>query len=386
MLLTTISVSGLASNVGLLDARNTGRTFYGLRKSFRPVELFDMFSMIEEICLREKIVLVGKWDRIPREFRDSIQPFVDAKVFELVVEPTILHKVANPGKRIMGAASIAGESNLTSATTEDASYAVARLLGAEVKFKVPALPLLGYLQHYSLMRRPLLDHAICDLAGQYSDLRNLAEEAVWQRACCAGLKHVSVPPIALEILKSCRSIDQVVVRTLEMRSDFADLRQEMTHLSDILSDPGLSPEKHLQFTHAWQRRWQELTDGTLGNSTSFGISDLTLLSGGYEIGSALASGNYFNAIMSGLRLLNQGQQLLRRQLFRPVRTPVRNYLRTTRTDMCMTVARIFDLDPKRAEHLMGLVASSNDNVWRMLCETVRASSTDKVASTRRLSA
>jgi hypothetical protein len=38
--------------------------------------------MIEEIALREKIILVGKFNKLPHEFRDALQPLVDAKIFE----------------------------------------------------------------------------------------------------------------------------------------------------------------------------------------------------------------------------------------------------------------------------------------------------------------
>ncbi len=367
--------SGLTSNVGLLDARNTGRIFYGLRQDLFPVDLFDMFSIIEEICLREKIILVGKWDKIPKTYRDAIQMFVDAKVFDLVIESTLLRRVPDPSARIMSAASKVSGTSLTSATTVDASYAVTRLLGAEISLNVPALPLLGYLQHHALMRRPEVDNAVCDLAAQYGDLRTLVEEEVRHHAHRVGLNHISVPPIALEILKSCHSIDQVVCKTLEMRCKFSELRHEMNCLSAILADPSLCTEKFNNLTQDWHTRWLELTKSTVPSRMSFGISNSTLLSGGNELRSALDSSNYFAAVMSGLKLLKNCRDSLRGRLFRPVRTPVRNYLRTSRRETCAIVGRIFDVGPKRAEYVMGLVDNSDNNVWRMQCETIRPSNT-----------
>ncbi|MGO9546793.1 MAG: hypothetical protein ACLPPF_18600 [Rhodomicrobium sp.] len=381
-----IPANGLASNVGLLDARATGRKFYCLRQSFLPVDFFDMCSIIEEICLREKIVLVGKWRLIPSDFKAAIQPFVDERVFQLVLEPTILKKMVAPDAMIMSAASAANKKSLTSATTEDANLEVARLLGAEVSFKVPALPLLGHLQHFGQMRRPVIDHLVCDLAAQYQDVRELAEDAIWRHSQRNGLRHVSIPPIALEIIRRCSSIDQVVTRTLEMREEFWALRQKMTELADILADPSLSVEKYLSLTQDWKGRWEQLSASALQCNMSYGLSDFTLLANGYELSSAIESHNYVGAIMSGVRILNQGRQYLRHQLFRPIRTPVRNYLRTTRTEMCAAVSKIFDIAPQNAEYSMGLVASSDDNIWKKVCENIRPSNNNARQSTPRLSA
>ena len=64
----------LPINKGLLDARSVGRTFAALRDRFYPVEFFDLCSIIEEMVLRDEVILVGKFESFPRytEVRSSL--------------------------------------------------------------------------------------------------------------------------------------------------------------------------------------------------------------------------------------------------------------------------------------------------------------------------
>lgn len=287
------------------------------------------------------------------------------------MEPYPLGDIPQVNARILDAATLAHSRALTAATPQDATYEIARLQGAEVAFKIPAPAFLGHLQHFSQRSRPAVDNAICDLAAQYNKIKDFAEEVIWKHACRARLRHVSIPSIALEILKTCRSPDQIVDRTLDMRNEFRGLRQKMNELARILSDPSLGVERYLSLTKKWEEEWNTLASACMDCRMGLGISDFNLLANGYQLNSAINSEDYLAAIIAGLQILSRGDQYFRQQLFRPIRTPVRNYLRTTRHETCRTVSRIWDISPKKVEHQMGLIASADDSVWRLVCSKVR---------------
>jgi hypothetical protein len=138
----------LPLNKGLLDARSTGRTLVDLRRSFFPVEFFDVCSIIEEIVLRDEIVLVGKFGLLPREYRAALQPFIESGVFRICLCSTQILKSTATDPALRQAAQHAIRSGLTNASILDGDFAVTRLLGAEIDLRIPTIPLLQHLHNY----------------------------------------------------------------------------------------------------------------------------------------------------------------------------------------------------------------------------------------------
>ena len=184
----------LPLNKGLLDARSTGRTLVDLRRSFYPVEFFDLCSMIEEIVLRDEIILVGKFGLLPKEYRAALQPFIDSGVFRICLSSTQILKADATDAGLRQAAQQAIRSGLTNTSLFDGDFAVTRLLGAEIDLRVPTIPLLQHLHNYQFFRRPVLDHTICDLVTRYEDLRTRAEQAKAIDSRRLALKAVNIPP------------------------------------------------------------------------------------------------------------------------------------------------------------------------------------------------
>jgi len=141
-------------NVGLADLSGVSKVFYHLRYQFYPVEFADLCTLIDEIVLREHIILVGKEGTTPKRYIDAIQPMIDAGVFRILVEPFRPIRNEPSSAALRGAAQAARADFLTAATVEDADLEVTRLLGAEVRFGASATVLLRNLHNFGVNRRP----------------------------------------------------------------------------------------------------------------------------------------------------------------------------------------------------------------------------------------
>jgi hypothetical protein len=147
----------LPINKGLLDASGTGRTLSALRTQFLPVDFFDFCSIVEEVVLRDEIILVGKYTKLPQMYRDALQPFVEAGVFKTMLSSTKILDLGAANQALRQAAEFACQDGLTSSSLKDADYGVTRLLGAEIDLQIPTIPLLQHLHNYQFMRRPKID-------------------------------------------------------------------------------------------------------------------------------------------------------------------------------------------------------------------------------------
>jgi hypothetical protein len=248
--------AGLPINKGLLDARSVGRTLVDLNDRFYPVDFFDLCSIIEEIVLRDEIVLVGKFNRLPLNFRSALQPFIDAHVFNVCLTSTRILRTTATDDVLRSAAQQAVHLGLTSTSLLDSDYAVTRLLGAEADLKIPTIPLLQHLHNYQFFRRPILDDTVCDLVSRYDDLKKRVEYAKATDFRRLALKPVRVPPIALQVMQRARTFDQICMVTLEVREEFRALRDAMRRLAETFADPGLSSAKYFRLVHQWEEKWQ----------------------------------------------------------------------------------------------------------------------------------
>ena len=222
----------LPINKGLLDAWSVGRTLVDLKERFYPVEFFDLCSIIEEITLRDEIVLVGKYEMLPRDYRAALHPFVANGVFRTVIVSTTILKTDVVDDTLRSSSLRARSQGLTNATLKDADYSVTRLLGAEIDLRVPTIALLQHLHNYHFVRRPALDNAICDLAGRYRDLKQRAEAAKALDYGRLGLKQIGVPPIALQVMQRARTYEQLAQEILQVRHEYRVTRQTMRNLTE----------------------------------------------------------------------------------------------------------------------------------------------------------
>jgi hypothetical protein len=359
-----IRTDDLPVNKGLLDAWNTGRMFYDLSQRFYPVEFFDLCTVIEQIVLRDEIVLVGKFDRLPRLYSQALKPFIDAGVFKICIDAVKIEKglATDPELRIL--AQQACRSGLTATSLQDGDYAVTRLLGAEITLRIPTTPLLQHLHNYQFFRRSVLDHTVCDVFSRYSDISARIQQVKAQDFRRARLKPLPIPPIALMVMQRAHNYEKLREQILAVRDEFRPLRDQMHSLGSMLGDPELSSEKFFQLSERWEANWLKAANIGIPSMVQVGMSTGQLLEGGREIASAYQNGATIGSVVTGLKMLDWLRSLAGQLTLRPVHLSVNNYIRTHPRQMVVAASRVFWEDPVVLKRKMEAVASPTSNLWR----------------------
>ena len=360
--MTTHTYSRLSPNLGLLDANATGRTFAELRETFLPVDFFDLCSMIEEMVLREKIVLVGKYGKLRRPYRDALEPFSRAGVFEICVERVTIRKLATVPHDLLKASQHVHAIGMTSSSVVDADREVARLIAGEIELNAPTIPLLRHLHNYGFIRRPEVDHAVCDLAIRFQDLKDQAAEKLRFEASRLRAEQIALPPIALQVLERARHFDDLPNEILEVRHIYRRLRESATQLAIELNDPRLGYDEYRRKVRDWKSRWQVAGDKAMGVDIGLGLTSFATLDRGAEIVAGLADGDLPGTAISMIGLAREALEYRRNLLFRPVHYTVRNYMRNHHK-MTGIVGRLFELDPNLIHRQLSIIGAQ-DSVWR----------------------
>ncbi|MEP7248001.1 MAG: hypothetical protein ABI885_30535 [Gammaproteobacteria bacterium] len=363
----TLHHRALPPNVGLADLSGVAKVFYHLRRRFFPVEFADLCTLIDEIVLREHIILVGKADTTPGHYLAAIQPLRDAGVFRLLAEPVALPRLSAPPLEIVTAAEAASRSGLTSATVIDADLEITRLLGAEAKLGLPATVLLRNLHNFGLGRRPKFEHTAFDLVHRSrklaSDARLLHAEIQRNGPPRRGFTFVDAPPLALTLFKSAGSFEQVMERLLDMRAAHRRLRADTTALHEQLTDPRTSIADHNDLVRDWESKWRKSWENALANRMYICNTSAGLVAKGVDLITSLGAGAWRDAFSASLALIDDLSVATSLHALRPLHSPVRDYLMGTRTQMAAAVSRVWETDPHRIDELMAEIAAPN-SLWR----------------------
>jgi hypothetical protein len=367
-LMATDTTYRLSPNLGLLDANATGRTFAELRNTFLPVDFFDLCSMIEEMVLRDKIVLVGKYDKLRKPFRAALEPFVREKVFEICVDRVTIRKLATVPQDLLRASEHVHAAGMTSSSVIDADREVTRLLAAEIAFNVPTIPLLRHLHNYGFTRRPEVDHTVCDLSIRFRDIKQMAAKKLRFEASRRRYDAIALPPIALQVLQRARHFDELPNKIIEVRNDYRRLREASTQLAIELNDPTMRYDAYQQKVQVWKGRWQDTIENAMASDMGLGLTSIHLLRRGSEIVRSLSTGDLIGTALSTISLASDVRELSGNLLFRPVHYTVRNYMRRHHT-MASTIGRLFELDPSLVHRQLSIIGSQ-ESVWRSAMESL----------------
>ena len=354
-------------NVGLADLSGVAKIFYHLRERFYPIEFADLCALIDEIVLRERIILVGKRDTTPRQYLQAIEPLRLAGVFCPLVEPVMPRRLPPPPPELIAAASAASNRGLTRASVTDADLEVTRLLGAEEKFHIPATILLRNLHNFGVGRRPKFEHSIVDLVHRNhrlaSDARQLHAEIQRNGLPKRGFTYVDAPPLALAVFRTAASFEQLIERILDMREQHAALRGDTTLLYEQLTHPGTSQADHQELVRDWERKWRKSWDTAITSRLYICNTSANLIAKGVGIVTALGAPSWSSAISTAAGIFSDLHEATSLQALRPLHSPVRDYLMTTRGQMAAAVSRVWETDPNMIDRLMHEIAAPS-SLWR----------------------
>jgi hypothetical protein len=351
-------------NVGLADGRGVASTLETLLSRFRAVEFADLCTLIEEIVLRERIVLTGRIERFPAGLRAVLQPFFNAGVFTAYGRSHPIATLQYDANRVRASAR-ALSMGLTMASPEDAQYEVSRLLGAEEFCGGVSLPLLRNLQHFGLMQRPRFENYVWDLAGRYRTISEAAQRIRDDYQRLSGVPVMGIPPFAFEVFSRSKDIYDLPARTLEMRDELAKLRGLMTELEERLRSGKLSPADAFAIERSWHDRWdREIASTENMARLSFARTSLPLLQNGSQIVRAYGTSDPVPALEVVGKMIARLPAALGNMQLRPVHRPVANYMRATGDEVRGSVAKLFKEDLVRIDGDMRRLAHERGTPWR----------------------
>jgi hypothetical protein len=356
------SPSAHSPNLGLLDARATGRTFAELRSVFLPVGFLDLCSMIEEMVLREKIVLVGKYEKLPRQYRDALKQFVDEHVFEICVERLTIRKLSAASPKLLSASVQVPSPGCRAQPAPNANFEVPRLLAAEQRLRIPTIALLRHLHNSGCTRRPHIDHVACDLSPRFAQLRSIAEERLRAEALRVRIAHISMPPIALEVMQRSRTFDAMPEEILEVRRKYQPLRRELSNLSEQLISPRLGYEAYTRKVRSLDLGWAAVANQAINCEMGVGLTALSMLNDGADMLRQLATLDIADAAPKLARIIDGARTPSGHLMFRPVHRSVRNYLRTGQLGKADAVGQLFEIDPQLARRRLAALGDTT-SVW-----------------------
>lgn len=363
-----IKHSAFPPNAGLADLSGVSKIFYHLRQRFYPVEFADLCTLIDDIVLRDHVVLVGKTETTPKHYMAAIQPLIDEGVFRILAEPFRPARTETSSAAMRAAAQAAGRDMLTAASVEDADLEVTRLLGAEAKFGRPATVLLRNLHNFGVNRRPKFEHGIIDLVHRNrrlaDDARALHIEIQRNGVPARGFVKLDVPPLALTVLKNSASFEQVIERLLDMRDTASELRHDTSVLFERLSNPATTLDRQAELTRKWEKKWRKSWDDAVADRMFICNTSTAMLSKGFELVKSLGDiRSWPDAVLKGIAVVGDVREATSIDALRSVHTPVRNYLLTSRGQMRAVVSRVFEKDPAVVDALMARLAAPN-SLWR----------------------
>lgn len=230
-------------HLGELSAQNTPES-HDNNLVWRPKRLQRPMHLAENTTKQSD---VANWN-------EFLKPLVAAGV--LVEEPGYASPLSI-GDRPERCKNLSG--SISSVLHEDAWFETGRLLGGERTYKCSALPMLRQRFFYEKYGKTKEEHSVWSLAGQYNSITDAL--AKLRESSCVGLRSyvlAPIPPIALLLLERSRNPEELLQRSLELRDDYADLRQSLSALRADLADPYVAPNAKLRAIESWKKSWGTL--------------------------------------------------------------------------------------------------------------------------------
>lgn len=359
--------NALPTNVGLADLSGVGKIFYHLRYRFLPVEFADLCTLIEEIVLRDHILLIGKGATTPKHYVDAIEPLIRAQVFQFNLKSTPIGRIERPSISALNASHSAYVQGLTKSTITDADLEITRLLGAEADLKIPATVLLRNLHNFGVARRPRFEHVLCDLVERNKklarDAQSLHGEILRYGPPARGFVNLNLPPLALAVFERAASFEKVIEMILDLRAALTDLRNETRALNEQLSDPATPFEDFDRLIQEWETRWRMSWNTALASPMYVANTSVALLIRSGLVVKSLCTGEWAGAFKDGAGVLKDIYNEAQLRALRPLHRPVANYLNSSRNQMREHVSRVFETDPDRVDIMMHRLAAPK-SLWR----------------------
>ena len=238
-------------NVGELNS------FTNLQSRFDAVDFLDLCSVLEALVLFDQVVVFGR-NAEPGN-QAFWAPLVKGSVLTVVelcpedgfafAQETVKHESAvellNVGKRFHQ--KVPG--NLVGSTAVMAWCASMVLdVVASHELDIPLILSAHFAPIYDEMETVRVSQTVSRvLHDQMRQAYNeLTDNLAGMRVETGSVDILNIPPIALDILRRCHSVDDIAHCTLDVRYDFANFRNRIVAMDEIMEDKGVSPRRKLK--------------------------------------------------------------------------------------------------------------------------------------------
>ncbi len=359
------------NNLGQLDLSGAGKTLHHFYSGYLPVECADLFTMMEMIVLHEKIILIGKPQTTPFHYQEKLKPFIEEGVFAFNRTPFPTQTLVKPDLNIIHAAEQAHSQKLTMTSIEDANYEVSRTLGAEKFLGIQSTPLLRNLHNFGYQTKPRIEHHYCSL---YNEYRELAREAAlikdidFRRALIPE-QMMPIPPIALEVLQACQTIDDLPNAMLEVREKYKYMRKKYANYLEMFADPKTRGIQIAAATYDWRNSFSYIRDKVQKGSIGLGLTSDVLLQDPELIiksGVAYITKDVSTVVETGfdvIKALKENYFSAEVRRLRPIHLTVRNYFKSEPELISNELSRLFLMNPTEIHRAWLNLASMRSNVW-----------------------
>ena len=258
----------LNPNDALVDYAGILKTVGDLQDEFSLLNLLDYCAIVEGLVMHDRLVMVGatehskaKDSRIAVKIAEKLAPWLSANVLIYDPEPAPIQDVRRLTNELVTIGNRTRSGRTLDAKLEDAFFESGRLIASEKARRRPALPLLRQVPYYEKQAQVLEDHAVCNLVGKYKTLKEAIQD-IRDRSRLPMQPYIAVPvpPLALLALQRCRRPSDLTTVALEIRDEFASLRNSLNSLREFLLDPTVSPRKKMSHIESWERSWKSLDE------------------------------------------------------------------------------------------------------------------------------
>ena len=230
----------------------------------------------------------------------------------------------------------------------------APIIAAAFNVKLPVFAAGGVHNAFEDFASRRVEHAICDLLSLYMRFEEQAIQTLLKyRLVRPYYWQFRVPPLPLEILRRCKSIEEVPYATLEVRHEHSGLRRQFAEMNGLISDPSVLPKRKIREVRKLESSLAAIGRVAEGEAlVTFSNSGGYMLSG--AVGGAQAiygasSGDGAKGLKGGAELLKSAAAIAKMAMsdrFRawrlePLHRSIDRWMKTSDTEMIDQVSRLF---------------------------------------------
>lgn len=239
--------------------------FDNYQNEITAFQLQDLFNLIDQIILRDKLIATGGARLLSRNSTSNLDPWIRSGALWLPKTPIAPLPIA---REQLGFE----YTHLSKSERARVVRSIDRLASAEQKWELPGLPLGGQTHFYAkAMASDLENKVMLDLVSQFQRSADKVEENLLITNLGNRSLNLKLPPLAFSVLERVDRIDQIPEATLEERYRFQRLRLDLRALVELLRDQETSDAEKIREVQKWTRAWSKLETGDFSHHFRLGF-------------------------------------------------------------------------------------------------------------------